>query len=140
MKRVGRYLIEKPRLVWRFAWQAPVQVIEVFADANFAGCKAIRKSTSGGALMIGSHCIKTWSKTQACVTLSSAESELLGAVRAGVEALGMQSLVQDLGTEMRMCIHMDALAALGVIQRKGVGMPPLSSSFLAWLAAIAPIA
>ena len=33
----------------------------------------------------------------------------------------MQSLVQDMGTEMRMCIHMDASAALGVIQRKGVG-------------------
>ena len=71
--------------------------------------------------MVGSHCIKTWSKTQACVTLSSAESELLGAVRAGVEALGMQSLMQDLGTETRLCIHMDASAAMGVIQRKGVG-------------------
>ena len=42
-------------------------------------------------------------------------------MKAGVEALGMQSLLQDLGTETRMCIHMDASAALGVIQRKGVG-------------------
>ena len=121
MKRVGRYLINRPRLVWKYAWQPPVALIEVFADANFAGCKVTRKSTSGGALMLGSHLIKTWSKTQACVTLSSAESELLGAVKAGVEGLGMQSLLQDLGTETRMCIHMDASAALGVIQRKGVG-------------------
>lgn len=71
--------------------------------------------------MLGLHLIKTWSETQACVTLSSAESELLGAVKAGVEALGMQSLLQDLGTDTRMCIYMDASAALGVIQRKGVG-------------------
>ena len=71
--------------------------------------------------MLGQHCLKTWSKTQGCITLSSAESELLGAVRGGVEGLGMISILNDLGREARVCLHMDASAALGVIQRKGVG-------------------
>ena len=90
-------------------------------DANFVGCKSSQRSTSGGAITRGKHCLRTWSKTQACVTLSSAESELLGAVRGGVEALGMTSLFKDFGQVTKVALHMDASAALGVIQRKGVG-------------------
>ena len=104
-----------------YNWQPETELIEVFADVNFAGCKLTRKSTSGGALMLGGHCIKTWSKTQSCVTLSSAESELLGAVKGGVEGLGMHSLLGDFGIEANICLHMDASAAIGVMQRRGVG-------------------
>ena len=121
MKRVARYLVGKPRLVWMYKWQPETELIEVFADANFAGCKLTRKSTSGGALMLGGHCIKTWPKSQACVTLSSAESELLGAVKGGVEGLGMHSLMGDFGIKAKLCLHMDASAAIGVMQRRGVG-------------------
>ena len=48
MKRVVRYLVGKPRLVWKYQWQPETELIEVFADATFAGCKLTRKSTSGG--------------------------------------------------------------------------------------------
>ena len=71
--------------------------------------------------MRGRHCLKTWAKTQDCVTLSSAESELLGAVRRGAEGFGMLSLLNDVGLDARVSLHMDAAAALGVIQRRGVG-------------------
>ena len=71
--------------------------------------------------MRGRHCLKAWAKTQGCVTLSSAESELLGAVRGGTEGLGIQSLLSDVGLDARVSLHMDAAAALGVIQRRAVG-------------------
>ena len=121
MKRVVRYLVERPRLVWTYPWQEETEHIDVFCDANFAGCKSTRRSTSGGAITRGKHCLRTWSKTQACVTLSSAKSEVLGAVRGGVEALGMTSLFKDFGQATKVALHMDASAALGVIQRQGAG-------------------
>ena len=34
--------------------------MKIYADSNFAGCKATRKSTSGGCVMIGRHCIRGW--------------------------------------------------------------------------------
>ena len=72
LQRIGQYLKGKPRLVWRFDWQNLSGTIDVFADANWAGCTRTRKSTSGGCTMIGQHCIKTWPKTLAIVAKSSA--------------------------------------------------------------------
>lgn len=55
------------------------------------------------------------------MTLSSAESELLGAVKGGVEGLGMHSLLGDFGINAKLCVQMDVSAAIGVMQRRGVG-------------------
>ena len=48
LKRVGRYLVAKPRQIWRYDWQAPVYTVDINTDANWCGCKVGRKSTSGG--------------------------------------------------------------------------------------------
>ena len=69
-------------------------------------------------MMKGGHTIKAWSKTQGVVARSSAESELYGAVRGASEALGLQTLAADLGDELAVRMHMDATAAMGIIQRK----------------------
>ena len=70
--------------------------------------------------MVGSHLIKTYSKTQATIAKSSAESELYGIVRATCECLGMMTLLEDLGAEYTARLHMDATAAQGVIDRQGI--------------------
>ena len=70
--------------------------------------------------MWGSHCLKTWSKTQAVVAKSSAESELYAVVRGACEGLGINTLMADLGIETLTRIHMDATAAKGIIERKGL--------------------
>ena len=59
LKRLGRYLRGKPRAVSRFVWQTCPRTQDVFSDANWAGCRASRKSTSGGAIQLGTHCIRT---------------------------------------------------------------------------------
>ena len=76
LKRLARYLIKAPRAVSMFTWQHPQDTVDVFVDADWAGCKRSARSTSGGAIMMGWHTIKTWSSTQATVALSSGESEL----------------------------------------------------------------
>ena len=83
--------------------------------------------------MIGSHVIRTWSKTQTTIALSSAEAELFGGVKTACESLGVASLLRDLGQEVKLRMHMDASAALGIAQRKGVGKVRHLSTGTLWL-------
>ena len=82
LRRIGCYLKGAPRLIWKYCWQAEVTVVVATSDANWAGGRRGRKSTSGGTLMVGSHLIRTYSKTQSVVAKSSGESELYAVVRA----------------------------------------------------------
>ena len=71
--------------------------------------------------MMGTHYLKSWSSTQKNVTLSSAEAELLAAVKASGEALGMLQLMSSVGVPMTASIMVDSSAALAVVARKGNG-------------------
>ena len=133
LKRLGQYLKGKPRLVWRFDMQYPCTTLDVYTDANWAGCRKSRKSTSGGTIMLGSHCLKTWSKTQAIVAKSSAEAELYGVVRGATEALGMSTLIKDLGSEVGVQMHVDATAAKGIIERQGLSKVRHIDTNVLWL-------
>jgi hypothetical protein len=120
LKRLGRYLKKNPRLVWKFDFQEPVGHIELFADADWAGCRRCRKSTSGGVAMMGGHCIKAWAKTQSVVAKSSAESELYSVVKGATEGLGLITLCKDLGAEVGAKLNLDATAAKGILERQGI--------------------
>ena len=85
LRRIGKYLKQNPRLIWKYDMQEYIDELTVRTDADWAGCRRSRKSTSGGSISRESHCIKTWSKTQAVIAKSSAESELYGAVRGACE-------------------------------------------------------
>ena len=119
--RVGKYLQRNPRMVISYDWQQPEKEFQVYSDANWAGCHKTRKSTSGGVVMIGKHVIKTWSRNQSTIALSSAESELNATIKAAAEGLGMVAMSEDFGDKFNVRLHVDASAALGVIQRKGIG-------------------
>ena len=70
--------------------------------------------------MLGKHCIKVWSKTQALIAKSSAEAELYATVKAAVEALGIGTLLGELGQEMQMRVHIDSTAAKSICEREGL--------------------
>ena len=120
LTRIAQYLRGKPRLVWEYAMQMPCDVLDIFTDSNWAGCHRTRKSTSGGVVMLGEHCIKSWSKTQSVVAKSSAEAELYAVVRGATEGLGMLALMADLGRKSRLALHLDATAAKSIVERKGL--------------------
>lgn len=61
----------------------------------------------------------TWSRTQCLVAKSSAEAELYASVRAACEALGMQTLMNDLGRDIPGRMFVDAAAATSTIEREG---------------------
>ena len=133
LKRLGKFLVGKARLVWKFGWESRCQEADGYSDSNWTGRKESRKSTSGEAVMLGTHVIRTWSKTQTTIALSSAEAELFGGVKTACETLGVASLLRDLGQDVSFRMHMDASAALGIAQRKGVGKVRHLSTGTLWL-------
>jgi hypothetical protein len=118
--RVARYLAGAGRVVYEYPWQSR-PVLRVFTDSDFAGCVASRLSTSGGAVMLGTHLLKHWASTQKRITLSSGEAELGAVVRGFSEALGLQSVARDLGVELQPEVHADSSAAIGICRRSGIG-------------------
>ncbi len=83
--------------------------------------------------MRGSHCIKTWCGTQGTIALSSAEAELIAAVRGAAEGLSARSLAWDLGSECGVNVHIDSSAALGICKRTGIGKIRHLDTRLLWI-------
>ena len=83
--------------------------------------------------MIGSHYIKSWSKNQSTIALSSAEAELYGIIKTSSETLGIMSILKDWNLPYKADIMADASAALGIIGRTGLGkLRHIDTSYL-WL-------
>ena len=121
LRRLGRYLKGKPRLQQWYEWQPSQATITTYSDADWAGCKNTRKSTIGGCIVIGKHNVKPWSRTQSLIALSSGESELYSSLKAAAETLGMLSMTKDFAWNLKGEVWADASAALGIINRKGLG-------------------
>ena len=132
LKRLGRYLIGRPRLVHRLDFQEASRV-DCFADTDWAGCPRTRKSTSGGSLVIGTHVLKTWSSTQTSVSLSSGKAEFHGVVKAAGVALGQQSLSKDLGISLRVRVWTDSTAAIDVCKCQGLGKIRHLATHMLWV-------
>ena len=71
--------------------------------------------------MVGSSCVKHWSKTQSTIALSSGEAELGGIGSGMAQALGLQSLAADMGWTLKPRVFSDATAAIGISRRRGLG-------------------
>ena len=82
---------------------------------------------------MGSHVIKSWSKTQSLIALSSAESEFYAILKASAETLGVLSMMKDLGYTLQGEIWGDASAALGIINRHGLGKTRHIEISLLWV-------
>ena len=121
LKRIGKYLVGKPRLIRRFVWQSQLGMVTTYSDSDWAGCEKSRRSTSGGIVTIGSHILKSYSKQQRTIALSSAEAELHALVAASAETLGITALMADMGLDVGGEVFSDSSAALGIAQRQGIG-------------------
>ena len=121
LRRLGRYLVTKPRMIIKYGWQVLQHKMTGFSDSDFAGCRRTARSTSGGVLMLGDHFIKSWSATQKTVALSSGEAELTALVKCSCEVIGAVQLAADWNIEVEGDVYVDSSAALGVVSRKGAG-------------------
>ena len=134
VKRIARFLLEFPRLVWRFGGEpVELEILEVFADSDWAGCLRTRRSTSGGVVMLGGVALKHWSSTQASIALSSAEAEYTALVKAASEGLRIQAIAKDLGWSLRVRVHTDSSAAKSIASRSGVGKVRHLATKILWV-------
>jgi hypothetical protein len=71
--------------------------------------------------MWGLNTLKTWSKTQSVIALSTGEAELGAVVKSSTEGLGLKSLLSDFGIWIALAVKSDASAAIGMVKREGLG-------------------
>jgi hypothetical protein len=124
LKRLARYLLEYPRLTWRFVKNDKSNgsdYLDVYSDSDWAGDKVTRRSTSGGMAVLDGGLLKSWSSTQGTIAMSSGEAEYYALVKAAAEGLGIQSLAKDLGIDVTVRLWVDSSAANSIVSRIGLG-------------------
>ena len=135
LKRLGRYLMRKPRSVLMFEEQPEPRELEAWVDSDYAGDVISRKSTSGLVLMYGKHLLKSSSSVQGPLGLSSGESEYYACVKGGCYILGVRSLMLDWGMQAKLVLNVktDSSAAKGFAGRRGLGKQRHVSTRYLWL-------
>ena len=73
------------------------QILHGFSDADWAGNKDTRRSTSGYCFLLAGRVISWSSKKQQSVALSSTESEYMALAKATAKAIWLRKLLCELG-------------------------------------------
>ena len=92
-----------------------------YADSDWAGCTATRKSTSGVLCSVLGSTICTISRTQQTLALSSGEAELYALGLGIAESLFLRSLILEanLATTCKIMIFTDSTAGKSMATRFG---------------------
>ena len=135
LKRAARYLKAHLAVVLEYpdAELIDVKMAVAYSDSDWAGCKASRRSTSGGMVTLGGALLRSWSNRQATIALSSGEAEFHSASKAAAEVMAIGSMMHELGWPVARRLFVDASAAQAMSNRQGLGkLRHLEVKFL-WL-------
>ncbi|GJW23775.1 ribonuclease H-like domain-containing protein [Tanacetum coccineum] len=99
MKRVLRYLRGTTDLGLQLFRSTTSQLI-AYSDADWAGCPATRRSTSGYCVFLGDNLLTWSSKRQDTLSRSSAEAEYRGVANAVAETSWIRNLLRELHTPL----------------------------------------
>ena len=100
MKRILRYLAYTPTLVCWYPKGSRFDLVG-FSDADYAGDKVDRKSTSGTCHFLGRSLVCWSSKKQNCVSLSTTESEYIASGSCCAQLLWMKQTLKDYGIHLK---------------------------------------
>ncbi|KAL0298830.1 UNVERIFIED_CONTAM: Retrovirus-related Pol polyprotein from transposon RE2 [Sesamum radiatum] len=91
--------------------------IEAYSDADYAGSKDDRKSTSGYCTYVGGNLVTWRSKKQTTVARSSAEAEYRAMAHTTSEILWLKNLLKELGFMYNdpVPMHCDNQAAIHIV-------------------------
>ncbi|GKE53935.1 ribonuclease H-like domain-containing protein [Tanacetum coccineum] len=99
MKRVLRYLRGTTDLGLQQFWSTTSQLI-AYSDADWAGCPATRRSTSGYCVFLGENFLTWSSKRQVTLSHSSAEAEYRGVANVVAKTSWIRNLLRELHTPL----------------------------------------
>ena len=97
VKRIFRYLRGTTNL--RLTFKGDLVYLTGYTDADWAGDRDTRRSTSGYVFNIGSGAISWSSNRQSTVALSTCEAEYIGQTQAAKEAIWLKTLLDQLNPE-----------------------------------------
>ena len=103
--------------------------IDVFSDSSWGDDKGTRRSTSSSVIYVNGAYVCGFSRTQSSIALSSCEAELYASNAAVAEGLFIMRLCKFLcgdntdenSSQVKMRLFTDSAAAMGTVQRKGLG-------------------
>ena len=112
VKRIFRYLIGTENLGLWYPKNHDLTLLG-FCDADFAGCRIERKSTSGSCIFLGG-CLISWaSKKQNSIALSTAEAEYVASGTCVAQILWIKHQLEDYGIFLKnipvMCDNTSAI-------------------------------
>jgi hypothetical protein len=99
VKRIMRYLVYTPKFGLWYPKGSTFDLIGYF-DADWAGCKIDRKSTSGTCRFLERFVVSWASKKQNSVALSTAEAEYIAAGHCCAQLLWMRQTLRDYGYKL----------------------------------------
>ena len=96
LRRFVRYLLGAADVGPFFAYQDEPNMVLVWSDGDWSGNAVTCKSTSAGAVQLGSHTIETWSANQQVVSLSSTESEFYAIGSGCARGITVKHVLQEI--------------------------------------------
>jgi hypothetical protein len=96
VKRILRYLVHTPKFGLWYPKGSSFDLLG-YSDADWAGCKIDRKSTSGTCQFLWRSLVSWASKKQNSVALSTAEAEYIAAGHCCAQLLWMRQTLRDFG-------------------------------------------
>ena len=124
--------------------------IEVFCDSDWAADRHVRKSCSGAVVCLNGSVMTYYSRSQKCVSTSSAEAEFVAAAGALQEAIGVQRIFDSLKGNLQddgeltvdqsrslkrsmLVLRIDSSAAKAIMCRVGTGKLKRIAISLLWV-------
>ena len=98
LKRIIKYVGTYPNLGLWYSKESTF-VLKGYSDADLAGCKVDRKSTSETCQLMGDMLISWFSKKQSTVALSTAEAEYVSLGSCCAQILWLKQQLRDYGIE-----------------------------------------
>ncbi|KAI3669324.1 hypothetical protein L6452_40556 [Arctium lappa] len=114
VKRILRYLKGTPNLGLWYPKDSKFELI-AYTDADHAGNKLDRKSTSRACHYLGDKLVSWSSKKQTCVSTSTAEAEYVAAASCCSQVMWMRTQLRDYGyTFHKVPIYCDSKSAIAI--------------------------
>ncbi|WVZ52618.1 LOW QUALITY PROTEIN: hypothetical protein U9M48_003661 [Paspalum notatum var. saurae] len=114
VKRIFRYLKFTPELGLWYSSGSSLS-LRGFSDADHAGCRIDRKSTSSTCQLLGTSLVSWSSRKQASVSLSTTEAEYIAAASCCSQLLWMKATLSDFGLRFgKIPLLVDSTSAISV--------------------------